>query len=312
MDSKMNIVVDLSVFAHQVAEDLMVIEKEPKLWDMALKANLAYLVSADWLGELRPRDINIIFVKDSKPYWRTEYLLRPEIFSKVPRKVKSLEKLRESFASMTPGTEEYQVAFDKLAIHYKGGRKFPRYALDKTKKKIERYCRQQGWEVLGYPGYEADDIAAALVKVNMRSPKPKDILLLTIDSDWMGLVSSNTHWFCMRGWQPRLRSDLLSVNKWAERRLGQRLEFFREIWDIKGQLGDKSDNLPASQGVLLPVIDLLDPPREYRLWEKGFFDVDVLGRTTPNIKGAAALRFLDSSGLTVSIRPFIAKKDLIG
>jgi hypothetical protein len=72
----------------------------------------------------------------------------------------------------------------------------------------------------------------------------------------------------MSGFAPVIRDTIEVVNTWAEKRLKETLVFHRDIWDIKGQQGDASDNLPPSNGVLLPVIDLLNPPQEYRYWLK--------------------------------------------
>ena len=317
------IVVDTSVFIHDIHHKHSIIGTKSKHWEPLVKAQLTYLMSGDWLGEMKPDQFQVIFVTDSKPYWRSEYLLRAEVVSLVPRKLKKDEKARQRLLELMErpfhdlDTKEFSERLEltkDLGIHYKAGRKFPTYEFTKIKKLVLETIKERNWSLLGQKGYEADDVAACIVKVNSELEDPNKLLLLTIDSDWIGLINQDTSWYCMHGWFPRLRSNLDNCNVWAEKRLGGRLETFRDIWDIKGQKGDKSDNIPPSAGVLLPVIDLLTPPEEYRLWEQPIAsDIKDLLEYPKyrSMDATRALEYIYSTGVNACIRSLDIHRDLI-
>lgn len=96
---------------------------------------------------------------------------------------------------------------------------------------IGTVCRQSG--------YEADDLAAAAVKAG----KPDDsFLLLTVDADWLQLLSSNVTVLQLKTNQKHVL--------WTD-------EIFFKVWgfvprllvDYKAILGDGSDNIPGIGGV---------------------------------------------------------------
>lgn len=340
IEKPMTIVVDTSVIIHDLHYKHSLLNHTDPHWTALIKAQLTWIVSGDWLGDLKPKKFQVVFVSDMKPYWRTEYLKKPETVAAVPRKTKKDEKKRErlnellnqgyqkteddltdgitAVLGLSEKPKQHQVEFnrlsDDLAIHYKAGRKFPEYSFTKLKKLTLEIIRERNWTLLGQKGYEADDIAAAIVKVNECLDSPSNTLLLTIDSDWMGLINHHTSWFCSHGWFPRLRSDLNSVNTWAEKRLGDHLGTFRDIWDIKGQQGDKSDNIPASQGVLLPVIDLLNPPDEHKLWLKPIgqeIEDLLLFPRCRNVDSSKARDYIEALGVNLVVRPLDPRKDLV-
>lgn len=247
---KTTIVLDLSVALHQLDSVFTQSQIEKEHWLGVLKAQLVWLQSGKWLGELldNPEDTQLIAVCDSKPYWRTDYLKDPTVYTKVPE-----IKRGKAYPRVEP-------------IHYKGGRKFPSYNFTKVKEKTYKLFDEQGWSRLGITNYEADDVAAGIVMSNRMLPHDQQhrIILVTTDADWMGLIDHNTYWFCMHGWQPRLRHDMEVINTWAKKRLKKDLENPRDIWRVKSAQGDKSDNLPP--GSPIEVIDLTEPPLEHRLW----------------------------------------------
>jgi hypothetical protein len=219
----------------------------------------------------------MIFVKDVKSYWRSEWLLDMHNVVDIPRKTKAKQKLVVEYKNLIaiPDADKTDEDFDriteltdKLNIKYKAGRSLPVYKFTKTKKLVYRYISLLSTNVLEEKGYEADDWAAAIVKTNSDKGCPDNLIILTVDTDWQGLVNPSTTWMCMSGFYPVVRDSLEICNVWSEKRLNCTLETWREIWDVKGDKGDASDNLPPSDGVLLPVIDLLDPPIEHRLWLK--------------------------------------------
>lgn len=270
------VVVDTSVLLHKLHQSIPMEHNDPQ-FESILKANLTWLMSGVWLGdELRSQMASMVFVKDTKPYWRSEWLADITNTIDLPRKTKAKRALaaqaKEVLMSGKMKTPEQAMILDEanetLTVKYKAGRKLPTYAFTKIRKLIYRYLDQLGANVLASTGYEADDMAAAIVQTNTDNGSPWNVLLLTVDTDWLGLVNPNVTWCCMTGFHPTIRDTLDVCNQWAEKRLGSPLETWRDIWDIKGEKGDASDNLPPSNGILLPVIDLLNPPVEHKYWLK--------------------------------------------
>ena len=268
------IVVDTSVLLHKLHQSTPMEHNDPQ-FESVIKANLTWLASGAWLGhELRPLMRSMVFVKDIKTYWRSEWLLNIYNTINLPRKNKTLtalaDEVRELLAldyKSESQLEKMDDAIDKLNVKYKAGRSLPEYKFTKTKKLVYRYLDQIGATQLGSSGYEADDMAAAIVATNTANGSPYNILLLTVDTDWLGLVNPSVTWVCMTGFTPTVRDSIEVVNSWAERKLKSTLTTWRDIWDIKGEKGDTADNLPRSAGQLLPVIDLLAPPVCYRFWQ---------------------------------------------
>jgi hypothetical protein len=271
------VVVDTSVFLHKIHQSYSLDPHDPQL-ESVVKANLVWLMSGAWLGqELRPLFKQMVFAKDSKPYWRSDWLADIHNTINLPRNFKTkakaalAEKVR---AILDKGGAENNAELDlleqatpQLNVAYKAGRAFP----DKAFSKIERIARKTLDELnaqqLYARGYEADDMAAALVATSAANGSPWSIMLLTVDSDWMGLINPAVTWVCMSGFTPVVRDSLEVCNSWVEPRLKAKISNWREIWDIKGNKGDSCDNLPPSEGQLLPVIDLLNPPESYKFWK---------------------------------------------
>lgn len=124
-----------------------------------------------------------------------------------------------------------------------------------------------GIPVVGFPSYEADDVAALLVKTCINRSNPVAVDLFTVDTDWMGLISEEhqVRWLNMVSWTPRLRDTLEVVNEWCLRRLKETVNHPSQIWQVKSVQGDKSDNLPP--GTPIGLIDLLNPCTGYDLYE---------------------------------------------
>ena len=197
--------------------------------------------------------------------------------ARVPRKLKrdkeKLEELRALLAIPEADvTVEDAIAIQNLtvdlSVHYKAGRKFPEATFTKLKKAMREVATAQGWLELGHQFYEADDIAASIVRANRLRSEPHNLILVTIDSDWLGLLDEHTKWFFMHGWFPRIRdTESSAFDSWSMRRLKRTFDEPRQLWDYKAKVGDKSDNLPS--GTPLEVIDLLNPPEGHRslqLW----------------------------------------------
>jgi 5'-3' exonuclease len=136
-----------------------------------------------------------------------------------------------------------------------------------------------GMARLGFDGYEADDIAGAIVRLWQASDKQKirSVYLATVDSDWMGLlVHPEVSWLCTGNHLPRVRQRSECYHwvaaKWKKQskkwkavwELPHEMLFRADaIWDWKAAVGDKSDNLPPGSDIGL--INLLKPPAEHDL-----------------------------------------------
>lgn len=319
------VVIDLSVAYHQMHDVLIGCQLSPKDWLPTVKAQLVWMMSCAWLdSRFGPVD-QVILACDVKPYWRSEYLTRPEVLAKMTtrgtkatqRKTAQLAALLEQrtpldLADIGRGKDDpIEVAIAELAedlkIAYKAGRKFPEQTFVKLREQIRKLCADRGWPMLQKSGYEADDWAATLRVLNDRLPEPNNLTLVTVDSDWMGLVNERTDWFCMKGWAPRTRSyQSEQFTEWVKRRLNTGIAEPSDIWLVKQAQGDKSDNLP--KGSPLEVISLLKPPKEFRLWDQpraavevNFLLKDAPSPLVPDV--SKAVGFLRASGVPLFIRP---------
>jgi len=175
---------------------------------------------------------------------------------------------------------------DRGFPEYKGNRKEKPSVWEEIYKEAINYIThpQCPYHYLRLPSYEADDIASAIVR--MSKEFNRDVFLYTIDSDWHGLVdfdlpepeyankyiSENQEkrkvvWFNMAHWQPRIRGNQ-QVIEHTLKRMKREISTPAQIWDVKVELGDKSDNLIA--GSPLEVISLLELPSEYDLVNNKF------------------------------------------
>lgn len=124
---------------------------------------------------------------------------------------------------------------------YKGTR-------DKTPTELE-----QQWpmvrEILDYmnivtldsPTYEADDIAGTLAE--MGKEKGLHVSLLTGDRDYLQLVDKNTIVYLTK-------KGITNTEKYDEKRIREEYELTpNQLIDLKGLMGDSSDNIPGVPGV---------------------------------------------------------------
>jgi hypothetical protein len=319
------VVVDTSVFLHKLDQSVQVAHTDPAFASI-IKANLVWLMSGIWLGEdIQPLMQSMVFALDTKDsdlcYWRTHWLKDLRNTVDLPRKARS-KKGTQALADLASATKEildipleqmtdsqletHNDAQKTLTVAYKAGRAFPEGRFKKIRKLVYGYLSELNARRLESSSYEADDMAAALVATNTLNGDPWSILLLTVDTDWLGLVNPSVTWCCMSGFFPVIRDTLEVCNSWVEKRLKTPLNTWREIWDIKGEKGDASDNLPPSAGKLLPVIDLLQPPLEYRYWLRAQEKIGLLFQPEPprfnSDKAKVALSHLVASGLSPVVR----------
>ena len=125
-------------------------------------------------------------------------------------------------------------------------------------------------------GFEADDIAAAVVRMwrskqaSGQSTPLDHIYLCTVDSDWLGLVGDGVTWLNPAAHVPRVREEPESYNwllsQW-KRQSKKRQKWWAvpnwqdykpgHIWQWKSVVGDRADGLKAGSDIGL--IDLLNP-----------------------------------------------------
>lgn len=160
---------------------------------------------------------------------------------------------------------------------YKGGRPdkpslFP-LVLDEGYK----YIRSPGstFNFFDKPGYEADDIAGKIARIQRTDPAlDRYVLLSTVDGDWQGLVSDEhkTVWCNTGPWLPRIRTES-EVCDYYLRKEKLQISSARETYTVKVEVGDAGDNLLP--GTPLRFFDLYDedsvwgwtPDEESRLQE---------------------------------------------
>lgn len=166
----------------------------------------------------------VILLKDSKPYWRT--------------------KVFEEYKGNR--TKDHGPEFGQIVdLANNIGQAF-------------------GFQSFEFPGYEADDWAGELYRMRQLHKVERDIVLWTVDSDWMQLVSDKTKiiWANVGPWKPPLRGDIETC-QWVLRRMNIGITDPKEIAAIKCMYGDSVDNLPANAPYEL--FDLTEPcPEQYR------------------------------------------------
>jgi hypothetical protein len=204
--------------------------------------------------ELLKQEPEILWVGDDKsePYWRhLEY-----------RRLEAEGKITHTSKGKPSG--------------YKGGRDSCPYQQWIAKR---LYSYTKAWTV---PGYEADDLAAAVV-----ATADRPVYLITIDTDWMQLVSDQVTWVCVKGHPPGVRS-LANFSIWFDRKLEKAGKKIREQLDTsnpkdivtwKVLAGDSSDNLP--KGTPRHMFDLLEPRSDMKLWEHMDVPLTVRQRAVP-------------------------------
>lgn len=168
----------------------------------------------------------------------------------------------------------------------------PRYKAHRTNgysqlyEDIKDQFQALGFRRLGFPGYEADDIAAlygCLWANRAHNTSYDQMFFCTPDSDWQGLIrSDDQRYLDIGGHTPRVRGKR-QIYDWYVRKRGSRLtptgkirkqhlthpvasfEQFRatDIWQWKHHFGDAGDNLLAGSDIRL--IDLYLPPDNYNL-----------------------------------------------
>jgi hypothetical protein len=262
MDTKNTclVIVDTNAFLHAVIYRLKGLEP---MTETVLKYNIAYLLSGAYLERLlveqRTKNFQIILASDLKPYWRLHHLyIHHGVNYKASRgKDTQRNKLMMELKSLM---QTYLVSKGKLPLHL--------------------YCSES---LNGTPvGYEADDIAAGLVK--LLSPNYKHTYLLTDDSDWLPLTNNAVTWCGIARYAPRIRTPKIildwvkqhsnfSGDKSTKAKKAFLWSSHTDIWRFKAIYGDKADGITGDSDLnkYIHYIDLFNPVTAYRIWEEAMF-----------------------------------------
>jgi 5'-3' exonuclease len=170
---------------------------------------------------------------------------------------------------------------------YKGGRKEKPPAYSVVRQIGLEIVTKSGFLTLGQVGYEADDMAALVVKTlhlsrTSSNPTPSmtrlaqsQIYLYTVDSDWLQMVfhEPSVTWVDVYQYGEKVRGPE-ETKAWALRRLKMPIECPQDIVAIKHLKGDQSDALPPGSPIHL--IDLFNPPTQHRLTSNPYWIERVL------------------------------------
>lgn len=204
---------------------------------------------------------------------------------------------------------------------YKGGRSVKPPLLHSIRDVGLQYILSPKKDItyLEFEGYEADDIAGAIVKAKrsaqlalqwnsydneereqVKRIANRPVILVTVDKDWMQLVGDGVLWVDTGGYRPPVAYEAEAV-EWAYKRHSWLIEHPYEIVELKVAEGDKSDNLPA--GADIGLIDLSNPPKDFCLYEqhKEVFDSLLINQANSynETDFNKALNYLISLGVDV-------------
>jgi hypothetical protein len=251
------VIVDTNAYLHAVNYRLKGLRH---ITETILRYNTNYLLSGAYLESLGVKKFQIILASDLKPYWRLHHLHvnhgvnYKESRGKDPMRNQEIIVLREYL-------QTYLVSKGKLPVHM--------------------FCKNKIGSIS--VGYEADDIAAGLVRT--LSPQYKHTYLLTDDSDWLPLTSDTVTWCGIAGYNPRIRTpkiildwvkqhDKFSGDKSTKAKQVFLWQSHKDIWKFKSIYGDKSDGIAGDKENTTkysPYIDLNNPVSEFRIWEEPTF-----------------------------------------
>lgn len=252
------VVVDTSVFIYQLENHL------------SGQGNTAY---QEWVAKGQGAQFTNLVTR-AAVLWTHSGLWLPEEFRlwcdregrPVPPRVSYLWAVDSKYSTGTYWRQSF-LTETGFTITYKEGRKPKSDLWGQLFRQVTKAAKQEGGTQLSVTGYEADDIAAAVSRTVTEQHPHDRVSLLTVDTDWLGLLTPQVTWFSTVGYFPQVRNNMESFNLWAKRRSMGQFNHPHELWDYKSEHGDKSDALPA--GSPLAVISLVKPPQIYDLTLNG-------------------------------------------
>jgi hypothetical protein len=263
-------------------------------------ASLMLIDSNYWirgLGDCLP-----VWLMDSKPYWRSEYL--PSYKQNRLKKDKDGNLLLDE---------------NGKPVDYK----IPEYNF------VYEIFASQEHNKLAMPGFEADDVAGAIVRLWHKQTKRgrfEQIILSTIDSDWAGLVDNDIVWVCQKDFGQRIRGHFENFT-WLWGKYGKQTKKDKQLWfpssdigkfhsrmifDWKVAVGDKPDNIKA--GCEQWMVDLLFPHPDHNLDRDSEFRdklsdclrADRVSRSDEECRDV--IRYIDATGIKLPISMLEWKK----
>lgn len=150
---------------------------------------------------------------------------------------------------------------------YKSGRKPTNKAVGNLRDITMDLWLDAGLTAYSQVGFEADDFASYFCAEFPETPK----YLMTLDSDWSGLVSDTTYWIdtytqkANHRKPAKRRENILDTPKMLDRFnnhkdfTGYHLSQPSDIYKAKHVLGDTADTIPEGEQVDLGIISLVSP-----------------------------------------------------
>jgi 5'-3' exonuclease len=289
------IVVDSNAFFHSLVAQIEKYKIPANEIEIFCNFNLRYLYSGGLFSNyLAPNTkIQMVFVMDTKPYWRELLLKEIGINYKQNRQAKpqSVSLLATVKGIIT------------TTLHNK---KIPMFA-SYTRKSIKG-CKVS-------LGYEADDIASAIARYTCYKSLYDEVIFFTDDSDWLAFTELNHTWIGIHHRHPRVRNEEICMH-WIKnfafdfhrtkvRRAYTALHINKptDIWEFKAYFGDNADNLPGDKsrgtpGVFRPFIHLFDPMEGFDLYEDSNFENAFNTCVSPVHKVADSSLFENFEGTT--------------
>lgn len=129
----------------------------------------------------------------------------------------------------------------ELYEEYKGTRQKTPSELDEQWPYLMKILKTMGVKTVDSPEYEADDLAGSAAK--MAAAAGKEVYLLTGDRDYFQLIEENIHVLMTKKGITNL--EVYDVDR-IEKEYGMTP---KQLIDLKGLMGDSSDNIPGVPGI---------------------------------------------------------------
>jgi 5'-3' exonuclease len=267
------LLVDTNGFNHFIVEKIL--NGQLAVYDLEklMRINLVYMLTGTMTRGLDDKTpLQVVFLTDSKPYWRESLLKTLDINYKGKRQNKH-QMAKVSLLNMVTET------------------------LEKTLFDLCKCCTFNLYSVHSHNyetvGYEADDLAAGVI-LNVKN-NFKQIFVLTDDTDWLPFTFiENVTWLGIADRNPRVRTKDV-VLEWVKKsntftmtkeRKAFSINCPRDIWAFKSYFGDTSDNLRGdkkdkTEEKYSKYIDLFNPHHPFECWNEPDFLLNFYGCLTP-------------------------------
>lgn len=253
--SKVTILVDSYGIKKSIQHSLLYKDALTPIKNRTIILNALLGVSTGAIFDFLPegQEFSVIWLGDTKPYWRLHVLAERGLHYKGNRPLR------------TSGEREY-------------GDLFLQCTKDLGINLFKYLDPETSW------GYEADDLAATWVKCYHR--EGDTTILLSNDTDWIPLCKyPGVLWCNIFSYAPRIRS-LDNAMTWVDgaQMFSKPFTFHsvEDLWKYKSYYGDRSDNIPAYKDdweEIYPFISLFSPPDRWNLVYQDNFWLQLLNLT---------------------------------